>query len=98
MGWQPCALRVAIALQRIMEQKANYEQTLGVKLTSIGIRNSKIDSQATRGAVVLEEVIVTGSRKERDGYVSQSLEPSYQVPSFDEIQYEAELSIDFKIQ
>ncbi|WP_308366638.1 MULTISPECIES: SIMPL domain-containing protein [unclassified Microbulbifer] len=88
----------SIALQRIMEQKANYEQTLGVKLTPVGIRNAKMDFQATRGAMALEEVVVTGSRKERDDYVSQSLEPSYQAPSFDEIQYEAELSIDFKIQ
>lgn len=89
----------SLALQRIMDQKASYEQALGIKLTPIGIRNSSAGFQATRGAMALEEVVVTASRRERDGYESQSAEPSsYQTPSFDEIQYEAELSVDFRLK
>ncbi|MFC6632418.1 SIMPL domain-containing protein [Microbulbifer taiwanensis] len=86
------------ALARIMEQKADYEQVLGVKLSPIGIRTSNIGHRATRGAMALEEVIVTGARRARDDYASQSLESSARASSFDEIQYEAELLVDFKIQ
>ncbi|WP_250458392.1 SIMPL domain-containing protein [Microbulbifer litoralis] len=89
----------SLALQRIMDQKATYEQTLGIKLTPIGIRNSNAGFQATRGAMALEEVVVTAVRRARNGYESQSAEPSsYQTSSFDEIQYEAELSVDFQIK
>lgn len=86
------------ALARIMEQKADYEQVLGVKLSPVGIRTSNIGHRATRGAMALEEVVVTASLKARDDYVSKSSEPAYQPSSFDEIEYEAELSVDFKIQ
>ena len=86
------------ALARIMEQKADYEQVLGVKLSPIGIRTSNIGHRATRGAMALEEVVVTGTRMAREDYASQSREPSYQSSSFDEIEYGAELSVDFKIQ
>jgi len=86
-----------LALQRVMEQKAHYEKTLGVKLSPVGIRSANVDQQATRGAMVLEEVVVTGLRHEQDSYSEPSGyrdRPS----SFDEISYEAEVSVDFKIQ
>ncbi len=88
----------SLALARIMDQKADYEQVLGVKLSPIGIRTSNIGHRATRGAMALEEVVVTGVHTERDDYASRSQEPSLRASSFDEIQYEADLSVDFKIQ
>lgn len=88
----------SLALQRVMEQKAFYEKNLGVKLSPIGIRSSDVSPQATRGAMALEEVIVTASRAGGDDYFSKSAGYRAQTPSFDEINYEAEISVDFKLQ
>jgi len=81
------------ALKEIMKQKSDYEQTLGVKLSPIGIRKNDTRYRATGGAIVFEEVVVTGSKRRSDEeFYSFETESS-----FDEILYEAELSIDFRI-
>lgn len=81
------------ALKKIMKQKGDYEQILGVKLTPIGIRNNDTRYRATDGAMTIEEVVVTASRrKNEEEFYSFETESS-----FDEILYEAELSVDFRI-
>lgn len=90
------------ALDKVMKQKAFYEKSLGVKLTTVGFRDSQIFQRATRGAMALEEIIVTAQKKESRDYASVSqARPRQQAPaqpSFDEIIYEANLTVDFKIE
>lgn len=89
------------ALDKIMEQKAFYEKSLGVKLTTVGFRDSQIFQRATRGALLLEEIVVTAQKKERSVYASASKARPQQAPtqpSFDELVYEANLTVDFKIE
>lgn len=86
------------ALADIIKQKQFYEQSLGIKLIAIGIRDSDIRHHATRGAMVLEEIVVTGSKMKSHDLASEPVYQSQmQEPSFDEVQYEADLSVDFKI-
>lgn len=87
----------AEALAKVMAQKADYEQVLGIKLSPVGIRTANIRQRATRGAAMLEEVVVTASRASSSDYVSQS-ESTPATPSFDEVKYEADLFVDFKIE
>ena len=82
----------AMTLQKIIKQKEVYEQMLGVQLVTIGISEGNIRRQATRGASVLEEVIVTArvhEDVESERYQAQA--------SFDEVKYSAELTVDYKI-
>jgi uncharacterized protein len=89
-----------LALEKAMKQKAFYESSLGVTLTPVGFRNSQIRFRGTQGAEMLEEIVVTASKRSagklQDMAYSQPAQK--QTPSFDEIQYEAEIYIDFKIE
>jgi len=87
----------AKALAKVIKQKKFYEQSLGLKLSPIGIRDSSIRQRGTRGAMMLEEVVVTGVMQKKDSYSSAKQQRS-QSPSFDEVKYEANLSVDFKIE
>lgn len=88
----------AKALQNVLEQKAFYETSLGIKLTPIGIRDSNVNHRATRGAGVIEEVIVEAEWADSNSYSSESKRRGKsRAPSFDEVRYEANLSVDFKI-
>ena len=87
----------AAALAKVMAQKADYEQVLGIKLKAVGVRTADIRQRATRGAMVLEEVVVTATRKSSLDYASQA-EPALASASFDEVEYKAELLVDFKIE
>ncbi|MCU7853449.1 MAG: SIMPL domain-containing protein [Candidatus Thiodiazotropha sp. (ex Monitilora ramsayi)] len=87
------------ALEKVMKQKKYYEQTLGLKLTPIGIRDSNILQQATRGAMILDEYVVSDANREKSGF-SSSIKYKGQAngSSFDEVKYEANLSVDFKVE
>jgi uncharacterized protein YggE len=86
------------ALDKILKQKAVYEKSLGVSLKTVGIRDSNLQRAATRGATMLEEVVVSSARSEQDGFGS-SIKYSSPKPrsSFDEVKYQVNLSVDFKI-
>jgi uncharacterized protein len=89
----------AKALDKVLKQKAFYEKTLGLKLTAISIRDSNIHQMATRGARVLEGIVVSKSLDDSDSYSSigkfKEQAPS---TSFDEIKYQADITVDFKIE
>lgn len=88
----------ADALEKVLKQKAFYEKSLGVKLSPVGIRDSKTHQRATRGAMVLEEVIVTAGVADKSSYSSAAkFRDRAPEPSFDEVKYEASMSVDFKI-
>lgn len=86
----------AKALANIMEQKKHYEKALGLKLTTIGIKDHMVSAGPTNGAQVVEEVIVTGIRREK--YRSSSSHAPPRETSFDEVNYQARLSVEFKIE
>jgi len=89
----------AKALANVVKQKGFYEKSLGLKLTAIGILDSNVHQRATRGAMVLEEVVVTAARKSKSSFSSMAKRRGQeQRPSFDEIRYEASLSVEFKIE
>jgi uncharacterized protein YggE len=89
-----------LALEKAMKQKTFYESNLGVSLTPVGFRNSQIRFRGTQGAEMLEEIVVTASRRSAGKLQDMTLSRPAQkpAPSFDEIQYEAEIYIDFKIE
>lgn len=92
-----------LALAKVMKQKEFYEKNLGVQLTPVGFRKSNVGRTATRGAMVLEEVVVTARKRSSNDEASTSKrynsrpEPESE-SSFDEIRYEAGITVDFKIQ
>jgi uncharacterized protein YggE len=89
-----------LALEKAMVQKAFYESSLGVTLTPVGFRNSQIRFRGTQGARMLDDIVVTASRRGSGKIQEMSLSQpvQQQAPSFDEIEYEAEIYIDFKIE
>ncbi len=87
------------ALANVMRQKAFYESSLGIKLVAIGFRNDNVRNKATRGASLVEEIVVTSSKIARYDEVSENLSAyaESEETSFDEIQYQAGIFVDFKI-
>ncbi|MFS1523929.1 SIMPL domain-containing protein [Microbulbifer sp. 2304DJ12-6] len=82
-----------LALQKILDKKTFFEANLGMQLTPVDIRLFDVEEEATPGAMLLEEVVVTASRI---GSAKQAGGASYtRESSFDEIEYEAGISIDF---
>ena len=88
------------ALDKVMQQKSFYEKTLGIKLSPVGFRDQQVGRAATRGALVLEEVVVQGFRSGGESYQPKAKARNVgqtQETSFDEIKYEATVSVDFKV-
>ncbi len=91
------------ALTNVMKQKKSYEQVLGIKLVPIGFRQDHVhqrDQRATRGAMLLEEIVVTASKRSRSNENSPKSVSSYDsgiTLSFDEVNYQAGIYVDFKI-
>ncbi len=89
----------ADALAKIIKQKEFYENSLGVKLTTIGVRDASTAQRATRGALMLEEVVVNAAKPQQDSFSSASkYRGQNRGSSFDEVRYEANLVVDFKIE
>ena len=89
------------ALDKVLRQKDFYEKSLGVKLTPVNFREGRVALNATRGAAVLEEVIVTAAKSSARRSVADA--PAYRAAareeaSFDEVKYETDLYVDFKIE
>lgn len=95
-----CKKLKAEALEKIIEQKKFYEETLGLKLSPVGIRDFNLSHAGTPGAMLLNEAVIGVAQQEYDGsskFTSSSLSRQ-KVTSFDELRYEASLSVDFKIE
>lgn len=89
-----------LALEKIMKQKALYEKSLGVTLTTVSFRDNRLWIKGTQGAQMLEEIVVTATKRNHS-YNDKSLTaaktnaPRSVESSFDEIVYSAELFVDF---
>lgn len=85
------------ALSKVMKEKNLYERNLGIKLVPTAFRDSRVVFAPTRGAEMLEEVVVTGFRASGGSTLSKRSRPESPEASFDEINYKASISVDFKI-
>ena len=89
------------ALAKVMKQKEFYEKALGIKLVPVGFREDSARPRATRGALALEERVLTDrklSSSSQDFLAGISSHDSAAEPSFDEVKYQAGISVDFKIE
>lgn len=93
------------ALDKVLEQKAFYEKSLGVSLVPVSFHEGHIGVRASKGASrVQEEVVMTAARSDAVSSMSSlqkmpaaapSITPS--ATSFDELVYTAHLSVEYKI-
>ena len=89
-----------LALEKVMKQKALYETSLGVTLTPVSFRDNRLWVRGTQGAQMLEEIVVTATKRSRSyndstENFSNSAAPKSVESSFDEIVYTAEVFVDF---
>ncbi len=84
------------ALDDVMKQKTKYEKALGFKLIPIRLRDIEYGYNGTSGALDKEDIIiVTGSRMKRSSMTTTA--PKRVKQTFDEVEYKAELWVDFKV-
>lgn len=89
-----------MAIKNAMEKRALYEETIGLKLKPIRFLQRRNAYTRTQGASMLEEVVVTGIRQgaERKKKKEEAVVPKpTRKTSFDEISYDASISITFEI-
>ncbi len=86
-----------MALDKIMDQKSVYKKSLGLKLKPVTFRDAKYNYGRSRGAYVLEEVVVTARKKSFSSAKKESVLAPKRTPSFDEVKYNASISVDFEI-
>lgn len=85
-----------VALAKIMKSKAQYEQSLNLKLKARGFRELYNDAQATMGANALEETLhLRENENSRTSFISKSYEAPAQSSGFDEMNYRVALTVDF---
>ena len=89
-----------LALEKVMKQKALYETSRGVTLTPVSFRDNRLWVRGTQGAQMLEEIVVTATKRSRSyndsgENFSNSAAPKSIESSFDEIVYTAEVFVDF---
>jgi len=89
-----------LALEKVMKQKALYETSLGVTLTPVSFRDNRLWVRGTQGAQMLEEIVVTATKRSRsyndsgENFSNSAAAKSVE-SSFDEIVYTAEVFVDF---
>jgi len=83
------------ALERVLEDKAFYENTLSVKLTPISFYDGIVHINPTTGASQIEEVALYSMRADKS-LKRQSIEPPSK-SSFDELNYHASIRVEFKV-
>lgn len=90
------------ALADVMKQKAHYEDALGLTLVPVSFGDAQTHRYPTGGARALERSVsyMTESSAARsvDAYPSQAVTAVPNDTSFDEVSYEARLSVYFRIE
>jgi uncharacterized protein len=84
------------AFDDALAKKSFYEQRLGAKLVPTEFSFSDFSARSTAGAIALEEIIVTGTR--RSGSESAAVNAPPPPPSFDEKEYEVTAKVTFAIE
>ena len=89
-----------------MKQKAFYEQSLGIQLTAVDIITSRTAQQGTPGALGLKHVMRSQEKQYAASPVASVQDAATELAqtaehrqhaSFDEISYQANLAVRFKI-
>lgn len=91
------------ALDKVLAQKTAYETKLGIHLTPIGVRDIEILAEPSYGAKSLNQKIRRDVEADAENYSSvvsrmSSAPASTKQTSFDEIEYRAQVIVDFKIE
>lgn len=87
------------ALEKVMQQKASYEKSLGVKLTPVNFRETPFTLLPTPGAMRMQEALVTGLKSDKlEISSSASIRQETAPTSFDEVKYQAQVSVEFKVE
>jgi uncharacterized protein YggE len=84
------------AFDDALAKKSFYEQRLGAKLVPTEFSFSDFSARSTPGAIALEEIVVTGSRRSASEPYSHDVVPP--PPSFDEKEYEVTAKVTFAIE
>ena len=84
------------AFDDALAKKSFYEQRLGAKLVPTAFSFSDFSARSTPGAMALQEIVVTGSRRSESESAHLSMPPP--PPSFDEKEYEVTASVTFTIE
>ncbi len=89
------------AMAKIIQQKSFYEDKLGIKLKTQRFSESRLRFTGSQGAKDREnKIVILGSRlKRQTTTTSSSTDVSVAEPqSFDEIEYEISLTVDFSLE
>ena len=87
------------ALQKVLTRKGSYEKSLNVKLVPVSFIEADVGFQATTAAGMVEEVVVSAIRQGGNSYVSKSAASvNRSASSFDEVKYQATISVDFRVE
>lgn len=88
-----------LALDKVLKQKTFYEQALGIKLQAVGLHNARVFANGTRGAEEVEMMLVTRAKKVEtaSSYDVRNRSAEQRSSSFDEVEYKANIVVDFKI-
>lgn len=88
-----------LALADVIRQKTFYEKSLGVKLIPHSFSDVRIAHRATRGAMLMGQMSMNVAAKREGIEVADSFAPQTKTPSsFDELTYEANVSVQYKIK
>lgn len=82
------------AFDDALAKKAFYEQRLGAKLVPTEFNFSDMSARSTPGAMEIQEIVVTGSRRTESDHYAAAPPP----PSFDEKEYEVTVHVTFAIE
>ncbi|BBM00130.1 SIMPL domain-containing protein [Microbulbifer sp. GL-2] len=88
-------LVLSAAIDDALTQKKYYEKKLGLKLKPVDFQHGSVVQDPTEGSLMLEEVVVTAQRM--PAKYSSSARVREVVPTFDEVGYEADVTVIFEI-
>jgi len=85
------------ALDDVNSQKNFYEKILGIKLIPIGFHDIQVLQRATEGALLLERSVQKRREKMSKSSFSSKYNGNSTPSSFEEVKYEANITVEFKI-
>jgi uncharacterized protein YggE len=88
---------LSMAFDQVMQEKAFYEKTLGIKLDPVGIEESLANQDGSVGAKARYDVSVSQEPSMSKLYSSESRRYTGASASFDEVVYSAVVAVKFNI-
>lgn len=88
------------AMNKILKDKAYYENTLNVDLNTLSFHDSGLNIGTTDGEIAVERIMVTGTREKQSKTSSGVYEDNYNSPtqqSFEEIKYTTSIRVEFGV-